>query len=370
MSNAASSTPDSQVTSLSEFRAGLLSPSWLAMIVALIVSVLGFVFLASFITPDFLRSEGHAYLAFGRDDTQLFSSSKVLRSELVESEVPVVFVLGASGTAEAITEDVHLQEIITRELGREVRSIDLSAYDQTVLETGVYADHLPARFDGVVLIGISPNLLGEGFDEAAARSEPHGSRYGLRSDFVEDFCRDRGRDVPEATGNYFLDHRRFYLSRVPYAFKNLFRGPVELRRHRYRDRELPMIAGKRRRQLARVRARAEVYAEQAPALLEFLEQLARELEKRGEVSVALIETPVAPYAIEEAYGEDFYAAHLERMAAFCAASGLQYWNPAEDAALTNEDFHDYTHLSNAHAQTRFTEALAARVVGYLQSDLR
>ena len=365
MSNPAVPDSEPQATSFSEFRAGLLEPSWLAAGTAIVVPVLGLLLLATWLTPDLMRSDRHAYLAFGRDDSQLFSTSKLLRTEPLEFEVPAIFVLGASGLAEAITDEEHLQSIVTSALGRDVRAIDLTSYGQSVVETGIYADRLPARFDGLVLIGISPFLLAEGFNGGARRAEPLGSRHGIRSDFVEGLYEMRERPVPPLSGNYFWDHRRFYLSRLPYALKNLFTGPVELRRHRYREEAEPLGAAKRERQLGRVRNRSEFYEAHRTSALEFLETLARELEKRGRVTLVLLETPVAPYAIRDGYGEELYTEHLRCMEEFAQSAGVAYWNPGEEAAFEDAEFFDYTHLSSEAAQVRFTEIVGARAAAHL-----
>lgn len=96
-----------------------------------------------------------------------------------------------------------------------------------------------------------------------------------------------------------------------------------------------------------------------------LQRMLAGLRRRGRVSALLLDTPVNPRFVREGFGEDFYAAHRQRMRQWARRSGLAYLNINEAANLQDEDFFDHYHLSRREAQQRCTAALAAKVAEVL-----
>lgn len=343
---------------------GLRQPSWTALGLALACCALALLGLERWITVDLLVSDARGYLASGDEDTHLWVSSRLYALRREPQDSPLVAVIGSSGIVEALTEEAELQQLLCEEVGGPVRAADLSCFDQSILDTPLLMDRLPERFDGVVVVGVSPRLIGRGW----AFERPFGERLAVRSPAVEELARGLGLVVEQETGNFFWDNRRFFLPRIPSMMANALRGPQRWRRHSYRESGVRMSEEVLQTQCHRVRYAMKGYAKNRAQALELLGAVARDLKQRGHVHVVLLETPVRPSVIPVVYGDEVYREHQQSMQRFAAENGLEYWDLSQEAGLGDADFYDYTHLCVEDAQRRFTSALARRAARLTAED--
>lgn len=342
---------------------GLRRPSWTAIGLALGCCALALVGLERWMNVDLLVSDARGYLAIDDEDTHVWASGRLYELLREPQDTPLVAVIGSSGIVEAMTEEEELEGFLRELVGDRVRAADLSCFDQSILEAPLLMDRLPERFDGVVVVGVSPRLIGRGW----RWERPFGDRLAVRSAAVEELARGLGLVVEEQTGDFFWDNRRFFLPRIPSLLANALRGPRHWRRHLYRDSGR-MGEDILEKQYYRVRLAMEHYLENRPAALELLGTVGRSLQERGRVRVVLLETPVRPSAIPVVYGDELYREHGECMQRFAAENGFEYWNLSQEAALGENDYYDYTHLCDEDAQRRFTKVLARRAAEILTEE--
>ena len=325
---------------------------------------LAFTLFAFSITPELVR-EKEGYFASDPLDTTLFASARLERLLASEEEAPLFALVGSSGMVEAVTTEGGLHEAVSLGSKGDVRVADLSCYGQSILDSVLLVDQLPSRFDGVVVMNISPRLIGRGWKF----EKPFGNRMAVRSPLLEDMVRDGGVDMEELTGNYFLDNRRFFLPRLWSLLRNVVNGPLERRMHPYGDSPSPLGDVLYKQQLGRVRLAYGSYDKNYRFDMRFVSTVGLEVTKRGAVAFVLLEAPVRPSALEEVYGADGFAAHTENMRAFAEEHGFLYWNLNQEAGLTDSDYYDYTHLWVAEARERYTRVLGGKVASLIEERL-
>ena len=300
----------------------------------------------------------HRYLAWGPGDTQLEVTSRVLRAGRTEFEEQAVFVLGSSGIREAISNSEDLRALLTPRRKDAPAVYNLSSFDQTPLEMVALVEKLPERFDGVALLGINPCDVGAGpLQHHRDKRNDFDLRFGFRSAIVDRAAREAGEELAPVTGNYFVDNHRFFLPRLPFLFRNLALGPPEEGHHPYvlLGDQIDRVGWDL--QAERIRRLIADYHAHFDETMGYYARMVSELERRGDVRVVLLESPICPRCIEETLGDAFWAEHAQRMQAFASRLGIQYWNLNDRAGLDNADFYDYVHLFRPDAQTRFTGAL-------------
>lgn len=353
----------------SAFLEGLTRPSKGALGISLSVCGLGFLTCAVAFTPAFVAGPYHRYLAWGLGDTQLEVTSRVLKVARSEYEDNAVFVLGSSGIREAISNSEELRGLLEQRWGNAPSVYNLSSFDQTPLEMVALVEKLPQRFDGVVLLGINPCDVGAGPHQHHRGSlNEFELRFGFRSKIADGAARLAGRNLPPVTGNYFLDNYRFFLPRLPYLFRNILLGPPEEGHHPWSLLDAPIDEAGWDLQAERIRRLIADYQRHFDVTLGYYEDMARDLMRRGDVRVVLLESPICPRCIEETLGDAFWAEHARRMHAFAERVGIRYWNLNDRAGLVNDDFYDYVHLFNPDAQTRFTVVLSEALAELLQEE--
>ena len=335
------------------------------MVTTLSVVATAFVACAALLTPDFLASPRHRYLAWGPGDTQLEVTSNALAAARTSLDGTAVFILGSSGIREAITNCDELREALaSRSPHLPLRVFNCASWDQTPIEMTALIEQLPRSFDGVVVLGINPCDIGAGpLQHHRDAAHAFDLRLGFRSDIIDEAARSAGVRVPWRTGNCFVDNYRFFLPRLPFLLRNLFLGPPEERSHPWTVLTEQIDEAGWHSQAERVQRLMSDYDSRFDETLVYYERMIAELERRGNVRVVLLESPIRPRSIEETIGVEVWDDHVARMQAFAARTGIRYWNLNERAKLRNEDFYDYVHVYRPEAQERFTQALSEALEG-------
>lgn len=343
------------------FRDGLLVPSRVALLSALLVCAAGFAALALLVTPvRFVRQ--HAYFADGTADTDVFLSAQTLelsRSRAAELG-PSVVLIGGSSLMSSVSYQT-LKERLASETTGARRCIPLWSLGQSVLDSLSVADAIPADLAGVAVFAVSMLEMARGLIDDPQRALTE-DRVAFDSPTRDALLVAAGVEPEARTGNFFWDHRRFFLPRLrPLLANALVSGPVERRWDPWTgaqaDDEKLQLVGRRIR-----RATAEGLGAHREECLAAYAASGRRLQAGGSLRVALLETPLAPVVVEEYIGADVLAEHRARMQAFAAQNGFEFWSLGDEAGLVSTDFKDHTHLSSGSARERFTGLLLERIL--------
>ena len=297
----------------------------------------------------------------------MVSDASTLNAARAEFDGSAVFILGSSGIREALTNSDELRNLlVSRSPVRPVHVFNCASFDQTPLEMLALVEQLPPSFEGVVVLGINPCDIGAGpLQHHKDAANDFDLRLGFRSPLVDATARNAGVHVLPLTGNCFLDNYRFFLPRLPFLLRNVFLGPPEERRHPWTVLTGPIDQSGWNTQAERVQRLMADYDRRFDETLVYYERMIAEIERRGNVRVVLLESPIRPRSIEETIGSNAWNHHVERMQAFADRHGVRYWNLNERAELRNEDFYDYIHVYRTEAQQRFTRALGEALEGSL-----
>ena len=340
------------------FLGGLLRPSRLALTSTLLVCAAGFAGLGLLITPErFVRH--HGYFAEATSDSDVFLTAQALElARASPAELgPSVVLIGGSSLMAAVS----YQDLVPR-MGQEgSRCIPLWSLGQSVLDSLTVADAVPAGLEGTVVFAASMLEMARGVIDDPERVLEE-ARLAFDSPTRDGLLLAAGVRPEARTGVFFWDHRRFFLPRLrPLLWNALVHGPIERRWDPWTgaqaDEEKLRLVGRRVQ-----RATGEGLMNHRAECLAAYAAVGRRLRAGGSLRVAVLETPLSPTVIEEYVGADVLAEHRERMHAFAAENGFEFWSLADEAGLVSSDFKDHTHLSSARARQRFTELLVERLL--------
>ncbi len=344
--------PDGSDSARRAFIRGLTQPSAGALALTLALPLVALGLCMALITPALLASEAHRYFARDGSDGDLFLTARLAAVSRVTPRRPVVVVLGGSAVTEAITSSASLRRVVATSSGAEPSVWNLASWGQSLEGSLSIVERLPERFEGVVLLGLTPSSMALG----------PGVRPGMLAEARElGDPGSLGMAFERESGNYFWANRHFFLPRMTHLARNLANGPVSPDVHPFLRRKRPMPPGVFDDVAPRLRERIETdYETNVAACLRTIEAIIAELKERGAVEVVLFESPLSPRATAEVYGEAFLDRHRSRLAAFARANDAHYWNPQREAALAQEDFYDLNHLYRWPAMRRFTRVLGLR----------
>ncbi len=346
---------------------GLTRPSFPVLVTMTAVTTASWGALFLLVTPERMAT-WHPYFADEPKDSYVFVTGRVHELAVAPpAETPAVFILGTSGLRYGLSRPAYIEERLASALGRPARVSGLFTDDQSMLESYSILEELPDRFDGVVVLGISPQRFGRGL----ARREDDGGyeyRLGFRSGILERESEKIGAPLPRSV-NHFLDNREYFLPRLAALARNVWSGRPEEFLPREDEQGGGTISEERwqRHQTAVRKHEIPNLRWQAPRTLAHLVRIAEDLESRGRVSVVLVEAPMSPRARQEIYGE-VHAPYLDLVREFAREHGLEHWTLSSEARLEEADFFDWTHLNSADARRRYSDALADRVAGLLATD--
>lgn len=200
---------ESETTLGREFLLGLSRPSLQALAISLAVPVVTFALFAALITPNLIAPEAHGYFARDAGDSDLFITARVAALERADPDRPVVAILGGSAILESFISPEAIERSVARLEGIDVEVWSLASWGQSLNASLAIAERFPQRFDGVVVIGITPFGLALG---PAVR--PHNGVNRL--DFEDDLESSQELALSSESGNFFWENKAFFLPRLRY----------------------------------------------------------------------------------------------------------------------------------------------------------
>ena len=359
---------NSLATWLGEFARGATRPSLpaLAGSIAVALGLLGAC--AFLITPEAVGGPGRGYFSRDNEDRYADLSSEILHLGRTAPRVPSVVLIGASSTREAFSSAEELELLLLEETGETFAVYNLTSDGITHWEAQGVWDFIGGKFPGMVALEISPLNL----SRPAAELEDLGRdwRFALDSPGFEEELRIAGAPVPRRSGNYFLDHLRFFLIR-PAALLNAVRGPVTVKRHRaeeWRTLSEPEFV----RAATRAGRWLATYRENRDANMAVYERIAGRMTSGEGMKVLLLDSTRNPSADALNFATDEHRALLDTYHADAEALArsprVDFGDLRDEAELTPADFVDASHVNNPDARSRYTRALAKRLAALWRDD--
>lgn len=342
------------------FRRGLVEPSAVALVVAILTSISLFGTLVMTVDAE-LVANSTPYLAYGPHDDGLEATAQAIELRSIPADRPLLAFVGASSTRESLIPAEDLARELRARTGHDVHVLDMTMGGETGWEMVTLAEGMAQRDGGVVVMGVNPFLFLYGRDDLAdLMTNP---RIGVTSSTIDAEARRLGIDVPTRTGVYALDNRRFLLSRFPFLRQNLFDGPVDHERYRFDfdepadEEEWTVIASGIDERMQTVRTRRDSHL---GVLGPFIERV-----REAGSQVIILEPPINPRLV--ALMGQGYEEHQTAIAGFARSVGARYWRLNEAVGLTEEDYVDYGHLGNAAARERYSAELLSRLIPLIEA---
>ena len=351
---------------MSAFLDGALRPRLSVTLGVIAFALVEIAALCVFVTPDVVARLEPGVLARNVDDDGAALTHALVTAQREPARSAHVALVGASSMREAFWHIDTLRDSVAGALEQPGEStlgaFNLTSGGQALGESLVVLGALPETPRGVVVLGIGPGTLFADRTDLQTRFEHPTS--ALAVDDMNAVARVLGMPERTATGLYFLDHLQFFVSR-PQVPVWLALGAPEPRRHRYLGRR----QWTDERWVERVDALRVGFEQRAQddalvsAHLVALEQTLTHLQRQTQWRPILLEPPLAPRA-RPALTEARSAARA-RVAPLAARLGVPLVDLDAEAALVDEDFHDFTHLRSEEAMRRYEARLAALVARHL-----
>ncbi len=346
---------------LGEFARGAYRPSLPALAGSVLVALALLGACTCLITPEVVGGAGRGYFVRNDEDHYAGLTAQILHLGKTARRVPSVVLIGASSTREAFSSTGELERSLLEETGEEFVVHNLTSDGITHWEAQGVWDFIGGKFPGMVVLEISPLNLSR--SPADLGDMGRDWRFALDSPSFDDELRIAGVTAPRRTGNYFLDHRRFFLAR-PIVLLNLFRGPVTIKPHR--AEEWRRLSGP---EFLRAATRAgrwrETYRENREANMAVYDRIVRRMTGAEGIKVLLLDSTRNPAADALNFASDEHRALLDTYHADAAqlarSPRVDYAGLRDEAGLTPADFVDASHVNNPDGRSRYTRALAKRL---------
>jgi hypothetical protein len=337
---------------------GLVSPSPVAVGIAVLLNALIFSALVLGLTPRFLASKPTGFLAENATDYDAFVTSQILALQAHPIVEPMVIVLGASTTRAALLYK-DLSEGLDSRGFHDVRVVKLCTSRQSLWETLALVENLPAGARGVVVLGVGPSLFSMGSDDLTELA--HHPRLGIRSKYLDSEFQAHAIPVRNRSANYFFDNAAFLLARLDVLPRTYLRS----KRTAYVDSR---YVGKGAATTAawelkgkRVDSRLAHLRENWLQNLGVLERIINLVRSRTNLKVVLVESPLNPRFVAQFDREALVAWHRQGLARFARTQGIPYVVLDQAAGLSADDFFDWAHLSDPAAIKRSADAVLGAV---------
>ena len=350
----------------SAFWRGLTRPSLPALGITLLVASTLLAVSAQLVlslTPESMASGLSNYIAAGPLlDERCLINGEGLALYYGKVATPDVVVYGTSSLRQVLGSGARLAEFMTEGVGSEVTVRNFCAGGISFWEVEAQVAHLPDDFVGIVVLSVNPANFCRSVD--ALRFVVTANLWAWPQEVLENAAREQGVALPEHTGNYFLDHRRFFVLRFRNVLYNGMIGrfpPVErafLQPGATRSR--PEAAW--RHSALVVRERLQAYDERFDLNRAVLERIVKTLNQRPGVRVALVESPHNPVYVEKYMGAEFHARHVANIAAFSERQGVAFIDLNREVGYVAEDFVDVCHVWSTATRVRSQRVLSEALV--------
>jgi hypothetical protein len=339
-----------------------IRPSPAAAIGSVLLALVQIAITCVFLTPSYVA--GLADTALMKSHMDFDGVVTVVANRLKHGSrrgLNVVFT-GDSVAMEAIDDESRFERDLTERLGRKVDFWFVASHGQTLWETAIVLDQLPEEYRGVVVICVGPRLMMVGLGRLQNLVES--PRLALYSPSFDEELRCFGLTAPKKTGIYFVDFGRFFVARRNVLFR-MFLEPWNANIHHYTDNFPGWAEADWQEGLPKAGKRLQ--PQSLPSMLAVMRRQIERLKQR-QITVVLVEKPCHP-RLREAYGQP-YRDYRDAIDSFVEEMSVEYWQLDSAANITGDDFHDWAHMSNPEARTRFQKVLTDRIAELLdQVDL-
>ena len=344
---------------LSEFRRGLIEPSFPSAVGIVAASLLPVLVCAFVITPGLVAGwDPGLLMKRGNDDYGLLTAQALQIA--AQPDRPSITMIGASSLKHGLVDDARLEALLEERLGYPMAVHNFTAPTLTLWEAASITDLLAQHGKHVFVIAVSPKKLATPRrDLVRLVRQP---RLGFQTSAFDEELQLAGLRRYVRTGNYLLDNFWFYLVRYE-SVMHFFTGPVVP--ERYQDKSARVPEAEWNDHMARLRGFFDGYDEWEDENLGVLERIIRRARDAGS-RVVLLEPPINPRAATYVPSE-VDTAYREAIASFARAQGVPYIDSNVGLEATDEDFHDWTHIRNEAVRLACSTSLIDQVARLIAS---
>jgi hypothetical protein len=297
-------------------------------------------------------------------DDYVYVSWTVGRNKEDPPDEPSIYLLGGSTMRESITSDGALEAAIAKAGGPDTEAFDLGSLNQNFAQSLAVVDNVPDT-PTTVIIGINSGRFTPSRGDNQKQAE--GRELLLKSVFLREY-------VNRESGDY-----RYAYTILPGIFAYFTTYVQENRgellsfdlssrtygQHLYDVTSIHTVAKKKWVVAAWNRLRRPVFQKNLDYNVAMLDELLRRAAQRG-MGVVLLELPWDRAIIGHAF-DDTRAAYQTRARALATKYNVPYLDFSEEVPLTNEDFHDLSHLVEP-GRVIWERRLAKELVRLLGAD--
>ncbi|MDM8559128.1 hypothetical protein [Candidatus Parabeggiatoa sp. HSG14] len=354
-----------------DFLDGATKPSLPALLGTLGVASTLFLLFVTLLTPDIMATKGYGYFFDSPIDDYAYLTSETLRISKTAPPHPSIILMGASNIQEAVYAK-YLEKQLQEKLKQPITVYKLTAGGLFLREQICLLDKIRNRFQGIVVLQVTPTRR-LAFDRGHLIENITGhSRLAMYCPKFDEEMRLAGVEPVKWKGNYFLDHYKFFMARLPALLKNIVTGPVQWSPQNAEDWR-PPTKKQWERSLKTLVQWQETYHENRDANFGVYKRLVQLLRENG-IEIAFLEGIRNPAAESIIFAKSsvvkIYNEYQSDVTKFAQNMKVPYWNLAKFANFKPEDFIDHIHLKRREARHRYTEILAIRIADMLSKQLK
>lgn len=311
-------------------------------------------------TPQRLSQINLSWIPNSNNALYVYASLTANRFKYLPSTENRVVMVSTSSGRNSIHNFDQVSEQLSSLTGLPTKFYMLSTAEQTLWESGVILDSIPAEFCGVVILSVGLARLSWGIDtlEKQQKTLP----LALNSTFLFNEAKLAGIAVREPLGIFLIDHRDLFYKFAIVGAKVLIRGQSKnlhyTSTHDLNSEKYWKIYRNR------LNKDKKLFAENSAYNLGILSRIIRQLQDKN-IPVVLLESTLHPRAYQIMGVQ--YLQYRHTIEEFAHRQGVHYWNLNDEAELSASDFMDYSHMSTSGARKRYQQVLVQHLVELMQT---
>ena len=348
-------------TCFSSFLTSFVQPSLTAVSAAAVTLLIVLAAYCVIFTPAFMASSYYRYLLSDDQDSMTLITHRAFAA--ASASLPAILYFGDSDAIRCVETEKAQEDLIAGFTGRKFAFHDLATSAQSTWVMASLAQQVPPGPGGVLVIGITPDILGIGSRDDSRISLQGILKWpmvGVDTPVLADEAQRAGLSVPWKTGIYAIDQVNFILSRRKAIARNLLMGPPQygdpLNAPWYAYVGTPEFHAEEHRLLPEV---ASLYDKSTSENLAVLERMIQRARDQGPTHVVILMAPMHPGWNDDPFGRAFFARYRADLEAFARKVGGTFASATYFANLQKTDFVDFEgHINNPEARHRCAVGLA------------
>jgi hypothetical protein len=264
-----------------------------------------------------------------------------------------VFLIGTAAMREGLELPYDIAGKLDQFGAGKVDVVNFMTGGQSAIEAAALVGEVMREKPAVFVLGVSPSRMAAAADELKTTVQHR--RLGFQNSAMTHEIKALGLPAKPLSGWYLLDNYEFFAVRMQPFIKNVLSGVAQQNNLHTYDGRVPINEQHWQEEMQRLQNRLSNYQERFSQNIASYGRTIMQVKALSPKSeFILLDIPINPRAIQEAFPGALYQQHVQNMQQFCARLQCTYVNPNLGSGMKREYFTDWSHISTQAGRVTYT----------------